>query len=137
MRRVIAGCVTLVLVLTACGGDDGPPDDGGTTTPGSTGTTSDAPDNGLPDNVSDDGDFIVITITDLSFPENVMVPTDRGIQWDNESGVDHVIVFETGPVEIPDIELGSTAKLGIPIPAGEWTYFCSIHPQMTGSLSVT
>jgi plastocyanin len=67
----------------------------------------------------------------------VDVPADRSVEWDNESGVDHVIVFETGPVDVPDIELGRTASLGLPLPAGEWTYFCSLHPQMTGSLTVS
>ena len=135
---MIAGGVILVLLLAACG-DGGSPDDGGSSTSsaGPTDTTAVPPDDDLPDNVTDDGDFIVITVTDLSFPENVRVPEDRSVEWDNQSGSNHIIVFETGPDEVPDLELARNAVAGLPLPAGEWTYFCSIHPQMTGSLSVS
>jgi plastocyanin len=132
---MISGGVVLVLLLTGCG-DSGAPEDEGTSTPDATGTTVKQVDD-LPDNVTDDGDFIVISVTDLSFPESVTVPADRSVEWDNQSGANHVIVFETGPVEVPSVELGRGTTAGLPLPAGEWTYFCSIHPQMTGSLSVS
>jgi plastocyanin len=133
---MISGGVVLVLLLTGCG-DSGAPEDEGTSTPDPTGTTVGEQTDDLPDNVTDDGDSIVITVTDLSFPESVTVPADRSVEWENQSGANHVIVFETGPKEVPSVELGRGTTAGLPLPAGEWTYFCSIHPQMTGSLSVS
>lgn len=89
--------------------------------------------------VSDDGTFIVITVSDFSFPAEVDVPADRSVQWVNESGARHTIVMDTQdgePADLPEVELDPSATVGFPLPPGEWTYFCSIHTSMTGSLSV-
>jgi len=136
LRRMIAGGLVLVLLLVGCD-DGGAPEEEGTSIPGSPETTAGEPVDELPDNVTDDGESIVITVTDLSFPESVTIPADRSVEWDNQSGSNHIIVFETGPVDVPDVELGRDDTAGLPLSAGEWTYFCSIHPQMTGSLSVS
>ena len=136
MRRMIAGGLVLVLLLVGCD-DGGAPDEESTSTPGSPETTAGEPSDELPDNVTDDGESIVIAVTDLSFPDSVTVPAGRSVEWDNQSGSNHIIVFETGPVEVDDVELGRDDTAGLSLPAGEWTYFCSIHPQMTGSLTVS
>ena len=94
---------------------------------------------GQSDGISDDGTFIVITVSDFSFPANVDVPADRSVQWVNESGARHTVVMDTHDGEaadLPPVELNPSTTIGFPLPAGEWTYFCSIHPAMKGSLSV-
>lgn len=126
--RLVTLVLVTVIVVAGCGGDD----DGGADGDGDDSSAS--ADGG---GVSDDGEFIVITITDLSFPAEVTVPVDRSLSFHNESGTDHVVVWDTldgEPADLPDFELGNTAQFGVPMPPGTWEYHCSIHPSMTGTI---
>ncbi|HEY5890461.1 MAG TPA: plastocyanin/azurin family copper-binding protein [Acidimicrobiia bacterium] len=123
--------LTIAVVVLGCSSGGGDSGEGGS----SETTAAGAPSGG----VSDDGTFIVITVSDFSFPTDVDVPAGRSVQWVNESGARHTIVMDTQdgePADLPELELNPSETVDFSVPAGEWTYFCSIHTSMTGSLSV-
>lgn len=70
-------------------------------------------------------------------PANVAVVRNGTVTWTNTSGVSHTVTFNTAagaPANIPAHEAGSNGRtFGT---AGEFTYYCSIHPTMTGRVSV-
>jgi plastocyanin len=112
-----------LIALAACGGGGS---DATTTTAG-TGTTVAT-------------DYVLIQITDLSFPEETVVPAGKSVAWQNQMLVLHQVVMEThdgAPVEgIDPIQLTGDAVHELALEPGTWTYFCSLHSQMTGTLVV-
>ena len=132
-RSVLA--VLILLGLTgACGGD------GGSVTTQAANpaevTTTQAPEG---EAVTETDSSIVITITGLSFPAEVAVPAGKGVTWVNDSSAPHEVQMETldgAPVEVEPVRLGTDQEGELSLEPGTWTYFCTIHPAMTGSLTV-
>ena len=112
-----------LIVLAACGGGGSE----ATTTSAGTGTTQAT-------------DYVLIKITDLSFPAETVVPAGKSVAWQNQMLVLHQVVMEThdgAPVDdIEPIQLTGDAVHELELEPGTWTYFCSLHSQMTGSLTV-
>ena len=123
MRRVLLVAV-LAVVVAACG-DSGTDDE----TPGELSTAA-----------PQEGNVVTIEIKDFAFnPPDLVVPEGTRLVWTNADGVAHTVTGDEGPWsgmtsgEMPP-GLDYTFDMGAP---DSFTYFCSIHPQMTGTIEVT
>ena len=120
MRRSMSIAAGLV-ALVACGGGGGGtgPTDGG----GGGGTLIHA--------------ARVTATSALAFsPPTVSIPASDTIYFTFQ-GVQHNVVFDTqgSPANVPNSQ-STTVKRQFPT-AGTFNYHCSIHPQMTGTVTVT
>jgi plastocyanin len=128
--RLLPPVIALLLALgvTACGGD----------TSGAT-PASEAPATTGAEEVTESGDAMVITISGLSFPEAVTVPSGKLVRWVNESSAPHEVQMEThdgAPADVEPVRLGPDQEGELLLESGTWDYFCTIHPSMTGTLVV-
>lgn len=130
--RVLAALMAVVavvgLVAAGCGDDD---DDGGTT------TTAAAAENAGGDAGGDDtaGATAEVTIADFAFtaPDSVAVGTTLTIT--NNDSVPHTFTAEDGSFDTGSIAPGASAQVTLDT-AGTVAYRCTIHPSMTGSITV-
>lgn len=86
-----------------------------------------------------------ITIADFSFsPNAVTIRSSDIVVWTNTGGTTHTVtsdssLFDSGNVSPPNAQAGTPGasfQFTFPVP-GTYTYHCKIHPQMTGSVTVT
>ncbi len=120
MRKLlIIGLVALV----ACGGGGSE----ASSTTAATGTTAAT-------------NYVLIQITALEFPPETVIPAGKAVAWQNQMLVLHQVVIDThdgaAVDDIDPIPLTGDAVRELELEPGTWTYFCSLHPQMTGSLTV-
>jgi plastocyanin len=118
MRRLLLPLVLAVMVA-ACGGDD----DGG----GGGASSSEACPSGS----------VEIKMVDIKFdPEDATVGAGQEVCWVNEDTVDHNAVAESGATfESELFGKGQTFTTTVDEP-GTVEYVCTIHPAMTGTLTV-
>jgi plastocyanin len=107
-----------LVVIVACGGGDngtGPVDGGGTLV---------------------HAKRVTATTTIAFDPNAVTIPAGDSIFYTFQS-VQHNVVFDTpgNPGDVPNT-INATVKRKFPT-AGTFNYHCSIHPSMTGSVTVT
>jgi len=114
MKRVLILMTGLALSLAACGSDDGATD----TTGGGGGAEE------------------RVEIVGLAFsPETLTVPAGTTVTWVNSDSMSHTAtsdddVWDSGT-------LASDAEFSFTLDeAGTFSYFCKIHPSMTGSIVV-
>jgi plastocyanin len=121
MRRLAIPVLLLALLVAACGGDDG--GGGG----GEQSASSDACPSGA----------VVIKMVDIKFdPENATVKAGQEVCWVNEDSIDHDAVAESGATfESELFGKGETFTATVDEP-GTVEYVCTIHPGMTGTLTV-
>jgi plastocyanin len=122
MPRSMLRLLTVVVLsgfLAACGGDD----DGG----GEQGASSEACPDGS----------VVIRMVDIKFdPEDATAKAGQEICWTNEDSIDHNAVAESGATfESELFRKGQTFTATVDEP-GRVEYVCTIHPGMTGTLTV-
>ena len=114
MKRVLILMICLALSLAACGSDDG-----GTDATGGGGGAEER-----------------VEIVGLAFsPETLTVPAGTTVTWVNSDSVSHTAtsdddVWDSGTLT-SDGEFSFTLD-----EAGTFSYFCKIHPSMTGSIVV-
>jgi plastocyanin len=137
MRRglpIRAAALLVICLVSACGGD-----------PESTASNSVSEemlsDTTVPseDAVTETQMSVVITVTGLAFPVEVTVPSGKSVTWINESSAPHEVqmeTFEGAPADEEPVRLGTDEESGLTLEPGTWTYFCTIHPSMTGTLVV-
>lgn len=128
---------TLTLVLTCCAlgattagcGSSSSAKDTGTTPPAPAQTTGDAPSSAKAD--------ATVTMNRLSFrPNNITVTKGALIRWVNEDTVEHDVVAQDGATFKSDLfDNGGTFETKIDN-TGTVTYVCTIHPNMTGKITV-
>lgn len=107
--------LALGLLVVACSGED------------SAGTTE-APD-------ADAGPDATITIAGFSFTGAETVSVGDAVQVSNEDSVGHTWTAVDGEFDSGSIGAGETFDFTFD-EAGEFDYFCSIHPEMTGTITV-
>lgn len=130
MTRIPTGLLGLgcgaLLALSACG--NGPPPDqggGGGTGGGDSGiqTVSGQTAAGSPVQATDELKFN---------PQSRNAKVGDVVEWDG-GGVDHNVTFDAGPKQ--DLPGGGKVQFKFTV-AGSFNYQCTIHPGMTGSLTV-
>ena len=121
--------VVLMLLLTGCTQTVKPtgntPVIGGTETVG----TQPGGTNPVPTEVG-------IQITGFKFdPGTVTIKSGTKVTWTQDDSVPHTIVSDTGLFTSPNLSKGDTYSFTFTTP-GTYTYHCSIHPGMTGTIIV-
>jgi plastocyanin len=80
-----------------------------------------------------------IAIRNFAFsPATMTVKTGTTVTWTNEDGASHTVVSDAGaPVSFtsPSLATGSSYPVTF-TQAGTYPYHCSIHPSMTGTVTV-
>lgn len=123
--RPLALVLVLGLLVAACGDDDTEAATTTTTTgTDATTTTEAAPEDGP-----------TVTIQDFDFGQPVTVAAGEPITIVNEDGVTHTFTADDGSFDTGGIDGGGSASITVDAP-GEYTFHCSIHPSMTGSITV-
>lgn len=117
MRRLLLPLALLAALAAACGGDD----DGGES------ASSEACPSGA----------VVIKMANIKFdPEDATADVGQQICWVNEDSIDHNAVAESGATfESELFGKGETFTTTVDEP-GTVDYVCTIHPGMTGTLTV-
>jgi plastocyanin len=117
MRRLLP-LALVILGLSACGGGDGGQEEG---------ASAEACPSGS----------VVIAMADLEFdPEDATADAGQEVCWVNEETIDHNAVDEeTDKFRSELFGKGQTFTTTIDEP-GKISYVCTVHPGMTGTLTV-
>jgi plastocyanin len=134
MTRIVQLLAVLVLVTAACGNDDGttaPPTDPGDGTvepvdPGEEG--ADPPE----------AAGVTVDVQDLAFqPDAVDAAAGETVTWVSADTVPHTVTSTSGPADFDEsLPSGASASVTFDEP-GTYEYACSIHPTMTGTVTIT
>ena len=138
MNRWLALLLSVLALglVAGCGGDDD--EDGGG---GGAATTEQPADTGAAEKVEPAGDTVEVGMKGIKFdPEEVTVKAGGTVKWTNNESVPHDVTKEDGPGA--DFSSGKgnmkqddtyeqTFK-----EAGTIDYVCTIHPNMTGKVTV-
>ena len=128
MQRFILGLgfAALTLITVACSG-----------TAASPGTPSADPSTPA-------GDEIVIVAKDLKFsPTTVAVPADEPVTivLDNQEAAPHnIAIKDASGAEVFKGEIVTSAQVDNAVPAltaGTYTFWCEVHPDMTGTITAS
>ena len=110
--------------LLACGGG------ADVTGPGTTGGTGNNGGAGTP---------VATTAVEMSGnrfnPASIKVASGATVTWTNSDGINHNVTFDGAVGTIPNFSAGAQT-LQMPATAGTYTYKCTIHAGMTGSVQV-
>jgi len=131
MRRILlSGCAALALALavSACGGSSG----GGSTATSTSTASSSASSSGA------GGGSVAIKMQNIAFaPKDTTVKVGEKVTWTNDDSVTHNVTANSGAdFKSKDFGNGGTFSF-TPEKAGTIKYVCTIHPGMTGTLTVT
>jgi plastocyanin len=136
-RLVFVVVGVFALGLTACSSDDGGGSTGAETgTTGSTGSTGSTAGGDCAD-LTGDGATFTITIADFAFDPNCFTASaSQGITIVNQDDTDHTFTIPDTQVDVP-IAAGETfnGESGAVEP-GTYDFLCTIHPTMTGQVTV-
>ncbi len=78
-----------------------------------------------------------VTIVDFAFePATLEVSAGATVSWTNTGQVVHTVTADNGAFNSGEMSPGATVTGTFNTP-GTYTYHCSIHPDMTGTLIVT
>lgn len=122
MRRLLP-LALVILGLAACGGNGGGGGGGGEEQSSSSAACPSG--------------SVVITMADIKFdPEDATAEAGQQVCWINEDAIDHNAVDEQGGAFRSELfGKGKTFTTTIDEP-GEISYVCTVHPGMTGTLTV-
>ena len=125
----------LALVLAACNGTGG----GNTTTTGGADTTVAESDTTTTEasttTAGQDGGEATINIVNFSFNGAQTVDVGTTVTAVNQDGVTHTWTSDDDVWNSGGLSSGDSFEFTFDEP-GEFSYFCSIHPQMTGTITV-
>lgn len=134
-RRLLVALLAVGTLLVAACGDDGDDD---ATSDDST-VTTEAMEEESDDAADDDasgGAEGQATISGLTFqPDPIEISVGTTVEWTNEDGVGHTVSAEDDSFD-EGVDPGGTASVTFD-EAGEYEYFCGIHPQMSGTVVVS
>jgi plastocyanin len=127
MRRIVLSvCAVLALALgvAACGGGD---DDSG----GGGSSSTSAP-------ASSSGGGVTIKMQNIQFaPKDTTIKVGDKVTWTNDDNTDHNVSADSG-ADFKSDDFGNGATFDFtPDKAGTIKYECTLHPGMTGTLTVT
>jgi len=70
------------------------------------------------------------------YPSPIVVQSDQTVLWRNSDTVTHHVVFDQGSIDTGTLAPGTLSQ-PMAIGEGTWSYHCSIHPTMVGSVTIT
>jgi plastocyanin len=82
---------------------------------------------------------VKVTISNYAFsPKSLTVSVGTTVTWTNEDSVPHTVTVTSGPVKFDSglLQKGQSWSYTFRT-AGSYSYYCSVHPDMTGSVAVT
>jgi len=128
---------TLTLLLTCCAVGATTAGCGSSSSEKDTGTTPPAPAQTQGDPASTAKADATVTMRRISFrPNDITVKKGALIRWVNEDTVEHNVVAQDGATFKSDLfEKGGTFETKLDN-TGTVTYVCTIHPNMTGKITV-
>jgi len=79
-----------------------------------------------------------ISITNFKFaPANLTVPAGTTVTWINHDKTAHSVISSDGPAPFKSAGMDTEDKYGFTFTKpGTYKYRCSLHPQMTGTITV-
>jgi plastocyanin len=81
------------------------------------------------------GELVRVKITNLAFsPASIEVHPGDTVEWVNEDFIDHTATEKAGDWDVT-IPADKSAQLTV-THAGTFSYYCRIHPGMTGTVHV-
>jgi len=125
---VLAG--VLVLTMAACSSDDS--GDGG----GGDGGAPPAEENGADTGGGGGGGADLTTVNTAFDPTDLEVASGDSITVQNDDPIGHTFTVEETAID-EVLAGGSSVDVTIDLDAGEYGFVCTIHPSMTGTLTVT
>ena len=79
---------------------------------------------------------VTVKISNLTFgPQTVTVPVGTTITWINQDDLPHTVTAVDRSFRSRALDTGDSFSFSFAKP-GEYAYFCSIHPMMTGKVVV-
>jgi plastocyanin len=82
-------------------------------------------------------DGAAVSIVDFAFePASVEVRSGDTVTWTNTGAAPHTVTADDGSFDSGQLAPGATFSQTFDA-RGDFTYHCTIHPQMTGTVSVT
>ena len=125
--RFGAAALAATLLLAACGGGD---DEAEPETPETTETESTEP---TEEPAGDGG----VTIAGFAFdPADLEVAAGTEVTWTNDDSAPHTATADDGTFDTGTLEQGDSGSATFDEP-GDFPYHCAIHPDMTGTITVT
>jgi plastocyanin len=77
-----------------------------------------------------------VSIENFAFmPASLSVQVGDTVTWTNNDDAPHTATADNGAFDSDTLDIGGTNSFTFTT-AGEFTYFCSIHPDMTGTITV-
>ena len=128
-RRVLtlAALLTCAAALGACGSGSGSTSSGATTSAGAPAGSAGASQTPL----------IQIKLANIAFsPSAVNARVGQRITWVNEDSVDHNVIARSGASFRSAVLHSGDSYSFTPTRAGRILYVCTIHPNMTATLTV-
>lgn len=77
-----------------------------------------------------------IEIAGFAFGGQTTVATGQTITVTNADGAPHTLTAVDGSFDTGVIQGGGATSLAAPLAPGSYAFFCSLHPSMTGTLTV-
>ena len=137
---LLLACLALGLVAAGCGDDDD--DDGGAAqTTEQTDTATEETTEAETEGGEPSGETVEVGMQDIKFdPQEVTVPVGGTVMWTNNESVPHDVTKESGPGEDfssgnGNMQEGDTFEQTFS-EAGTVEYVCTVHPGMTGTITV-
>jgi len=128
LMLVVAALVALV-VLAGCSGSGG----GSSSAPSSSGGASSG---GSSSSGGAASGGTAVSIANFAFdPASLTVKVGDTVTWTNKDSVAHTVTADDGSFKSEQIQPGAAYKFTF-AKAGTFSYHCSIHPNMTGSITV-
>jgi plastocyanin len=125
MKRLFAAAVfAAVLTVSACGSSGG-----------GSGTTTNAAGGGAG---GQHHGKATITIMDFGYAGDLTVKPGESVTVENKDAVDHTLTARTsGQFDTGSISADGTGSFVAPTQPGTYPFGCTLHPEMTGVLTVT
>ncbi len=78
-----------------------------------------------------------VTIVDFAFqPQNLSVKVGQTVTWTDNGDAPHSVKWQQGAAESPRLQKGGTYQRTFES-AGSFPYVCGVHPNMTGTVTVS
>jgi plastocyanin len=135
----IASAMLMTLVLAACGGG------GSTTPPAASPPAASEPAASEPGSPaaadacapSTDAATVTVAMADFEFaPAEATAAVGDVVAWSNSDAAPHTATLDDGACATGNIPTGGSGALVFNT-AGTFPYHCAIHPQMTGTVTIT